>query len=236
MTDLRSGPACSMLFRASRTSRAVALQWPLGSGRGSELDSSGKEAGKCGEALENREDEDDGLEKSEEDEGEEEEEEAAAAGMREETDSSPEGTGGARLLEKEEAEPEEVEDDGLAFCVDICGDSGRSKYSIRSWWLLVSMLCAGGSAGGGGGATEGTWEISEMSDSSSSNDAAAAACLLRRFSLASVASGEGEGELTVRSRISSSGLLEDRLGDGALLWSGRAELLSCEKLGRKCEG
>lgn len=187
---------------------------------------------KCGEALENSEEEEDGLEKREEEEGEEDEEEAV--GMREETDSSPEGTGGARLLEKEEAEPEEVEDDGLAFCVDICGDRGKSKYSIRSWWLLVSMLCTAGC--GGGGATEGTCEISEMSDSSSSNEATAD-CLLRPlwFSLGSVASGEGDGELTVKSRISSRGLLEDRMGDCALLWSGRVELLSCEKPGWKCE-
>lgn len=236
MTDLRSTPACSMLFRASRTSRATALQLPLGSCRESEGASRGK-GGKWGEALENREEEEDGLEKSEDEEGEDEEEEAAA-GMREETDSRPEGTGGARLLEKEEAEPEEVEDDGLAFCVDICGERGKSKYSIRSWWLLGSMLwvggCAGGRLGGGGGTTEGgTCEISEMSDSSSSNDVTdatvdAAGCLLWPpwFSLASAVSGEGVGELTVKSRISSK-------GDGALLCSVRAELLCCEKRGRK---
>lgn len=33
MTVLRSGPACSMLFKASRTSRVVVLQWPLDKGR-----------------------------------------------------------------------------------------------------------------------------------------------------------------------------------------------------------
>ena len=36
MTDLRSGPACSILFRASRTSRVPELQWPLGKDRGSD--------------------------------------------------------------------------------------------------------------------------------------------------------------------------------------------------------
>lgn len=67
MTDLRSGPACSMLLSASRTSRAPELQWPLGKGRESDWR---KLVEKQGEEPENREEEEGGLEKrEEEDEG-----------------------------------------------------------------------------------------------------------------------------------------------------------------------
>lgn len=64
MTDLRSGPACSMLLSASRTSRVPELQWPLGKGSES---GSRELAGKQGDALENRADEE------EEDDGDDDE-------------------------------------------------------------------------------------------------------------------------------------------------------------------
>lgn len=56
----------------------------------------------------------------------------------------------------------------------------------------------------------------EISDSRLKSSPNAEECLVRlsRLGPPSVVSGEGDGELTVRSKISSRGM-EDKLGDGA---------------------
>lgn len=233
MTDFRSGPA-SMLFRASRTSRA-ALQWPLGKER--ESDGARRKGDvKQEEELENREEDEDGLEKREEEDD---------VGMTVDAGRRPAETWETRLFDTEEVEdveeePEEVEDEGLAFCVGIWGDRGMSKKSNKSWWwLLVSRLwfcccvacrscccccsirgcwiCATCWAFG--------WEIRDSRLKSSPNPAGCPVTL-SRFSPPSVVSGEGDGELIVRSKISSRGFLEDKLGDW---WSGRGGFFRCGK-------
>lgn len=67
MTDLRSAPACSMLFSASRTSSVPELQWPLGKDRESDWGRR-KGEGKQGEELGNRDEEEEegGLKREEE--------------------------------------------------------------------------------------------------------------------------------------------------------------------------
>lgn len=89
MTDLRSGPACSMLCRASRTSRASELLWPLGK----ETESG------CGRRKQ---------------EESREEEEAEEGLWKRET-----GLFDTDEMEDVEEEQVEVEDEGLAFCVGI---------------------------------------------------------------------------------------------------------------------
>lgn len=89
---------------------------------------------KQGDELENREEDEDGLENREDEED---------VGGRPDDARRPAGTCAARLFEVEDAEEEqeEVEDEGLAFCVDIWGDRGKSNKSNNSWWwLLVSRL------------------------------------------------------------------------------------------------
>lgn len=70
--------------------------------------------------MENREDED-GLEKRDKDEDDE--------GGR------PAGSLETRLFEtgEVEEEPEEVEEEGFPFCVDIWGHGGKSNKSNTSW-------------------------------------------------------------------------------------------------------
>lgn len=107
MTDLRSGAACSMLLRASRTSRVPELQWPLCKDR---LSVGGKKLAeeKRNEELENRDAEGGELEKrDEEDDG----------GRTVEEGRRPAETCETRLFDREdvEEEQEEVEDEGLAF-------------------------------------------------------------------------------------------------------------------------
>lgn len=224
MTDLRSGAACSMLLRASRTSRVPELQWPFCKDRLS-VGEKKLEGEKRKEELENRDAEGGELEKRDE-EGD--------GGMTVEEGRRPAETCEARLFDIDdvEEEQEEVEDDGLAFCVGIWGDGGK-KRSKRSWALLGNRLwfscccvawrccCCGSKIGCCICAV--CWafcvfaEIREFRLKSSPN---AGACPTRLSipSPPSVLSGEGDGELAVRSKISFEGILEDKFEDCAVGW------------------